>query len=395
MVTQYDLEHCTPDQINAIAYGTNVYNFGKATNNPLIMELGHNIAENARNEAEYKSNAYGYAVATNSGQAITGGREIVYKNTADLANLRQYVPGIDGCGPDEANTRALVSVQLMQAITTNDWSKASGAGMQGYVDFAKNVGEVLGAADSECYLSVIVDQFIQKEGNVTCSDLERVGVPKWMSAEICDDAILLYSANVKMGQPLLALVMANSTEVFFSQLMAVMAGGLREAKAAAEQQENAGGTKPAGGQQGNNTNAAKEQTEVKGGNGRNSGTDVNAVSTRDTEQGYSPNGYNPKPGERTLNGYVSNNADPEVSLYTKSPGFNNSNGNAGGQFKRFGAQSHGGVSPHVHQPQRNVSPNGNVYGTVGRQTINGGVTLPSSKDVKQLYEYLNNGKYHK
>ena len=28
------------------------------------------------------------------------------------------------------------------------------------------------------------------------------------------------------------------------------------------------------------------------------------------------------------------------------------------------------------------------------KTANGGVTSPSKKDVKQLYEYLTNGKYH-
>jgi len=110
-------------------------------------------------------------------------------------------------------------------------------------------------------------------------------------------------------------------------------------------------------------------------------------------QGFSSKGYNPKPGERTLDGYVRNNANPEISLTTQSPGFNNNNGNVGGVFKRFGAESHGGVSPHVHQPQRNVAPNGSVYGSVGTKTSNGGVTSPSLKDVKQLYEYLNNGKY--
>ena len=112
-----------------------------------------------------------------------------------------------------------------------------------------------------------------------------------------------------------------------------------------------------------------------------------------TGQGFSSRGYNPQPGERTLEGYVKNNANPEISLNTQSPGFNNGNGDVGGVFKRFGAESHGGVSPHVHQPQRNVAPNGSVYGSVGTKTSNGGVTSPSPKDVKQLYEYLNNGKY--
>ena len=127
---------------------------------------------------------------------------------------------------------------------------------------------------------------------------------------------------------------------------------------------------------------------VKGGSGTGS------IATPNSGQGFSPNGYNPQPGERTLNGYVKNNASPEVSLHTNSAGFNNNNGIVGGDFKRFGAESHGGVSPHVHQPQRNVAPNGNIYGTVGTKTANGGVTLPTEKDVKQLYEYIVNGKYH-
>ncbi len=118
---------------------------------------------------------------------------------------------------------------------------------------------------------------------------------------------------------------------------------------------------------------------------------VNAQTSNTKEE--SGRGYNPQPGERTLDGYVRNNADPEISLTTQSPGFNNNNGDVGGVFKRFGAESHGGVSPHVHQPQRNVAPNGSIYGSVGTKTYNGGVTFPSPKDVKQLYEYLNNGKY--
>lgn len=116
--------------------------------------------------------------------------------------------------------------------------------------------------------------------------------------------------------------------------------------------------------------------------------------TPNSGQGFSNKGYNPKPGERTIDGYVKNNANPEISLHTNSAGFNNNNGNVGGDFKRYGAESHGGFSPHVHQPQRNVAPNGNVYGSVGSKNANGGVTSPSAKDVKQLYEYLENGKYH-
>lgn len=78
------------------------------------------------------------------------------------------------------------------------------------------------------------------------------------------------------------------------------------------------------------------------------------VSTRDIipkpnhGQGFSRRGYNPQDGERTFEGYVRNNANPEISLYTKSAGFNNNRGNTGGEFKRFGAAFHGGVSPHVH-----------------------------------------------
>lgn len=83
----------------------------------------------------------------------------------------------------------------------------------------------------------------------------------------------------------------------------------------------------------------------------------------------------------------------EISLYTKSAGFND-NVKVGGTLKRFGAESHGGVSPHVHQSLRNTAPNENVYRSVGSKTANGGVTSPIPKDFKQLYEYLVNGKYH-
>ena len=78
-------------------------------------------------------------------------------------------------------------------------------------------------------------------------------------------------------------------------------------------------------------------------------------------QGFSSKRYNPKPGERT--------------------------------FKRFGAEAgHGINEPHVHQPLRNATPNCSVFGEVG--TKNGGVTAPTAKDIKQLYGYLNNNKYH-
>ena len=119
------------------------------------------------------------------------------------------------------------------------------------------------------------------------------------------------------------------------------------------------------------------------------------VGRPNSGQGYSRNGYNPKPGERTLKGYVEQTANPEISLYTESAGYNNNNGNTGGQFKRLGAESgHGINGPHVHQPLRNVAPDGSVFGDVGSKTKNGGVTSPTVKDVKQLYEYINNGKYH-
>ncbi|RDU22653.1 hypothetical protein DWV06_15395 [Anaerosacchariphilus polymeriproducens] len=106
-------------------------------------------------------------------------------------------------------------------------------------------------------------------------------------------------------------------------------------------------------------------------------------------------GYKPQPGERTLEGFMKNNISPdaEVGLYTKSSGFNNNKGDVGGQFKRFGAEEHGGLAPHVHQPTRNVAPNGNIYGSTGSKTANGGVTSPTKLDIKQLYDYLFNGKY--
>ena len=120
------------------------------------------------------------------------------------------------------------------------------------------------------------------------------------------------------------------------------------------------------------------------------------VGKPNSGQGFSPKGYTPQQGERTIDGYVKQNANPEISLYTNSAGFNNNNGNIGGQFKRFGAESgHGINGPHVHQPLRNVAPDNSVYGDVGSKTKNGGVTSPTAKDVKQLYEYIKNGKYHK
>ena len=100
-------------------------------------------------------------------------------------------------------------------------------------------------------------------------------------------------------------------------------------------------------------------------------------------------------GERTFENFVKNNVSPnaEVNLRTSSAGFNNHDGTIGGVFKRIGNRVHGGVSPHVHQPFRNVAPNGNIYGSVGSRTGNGGLTFPNARDVKQLYQYLFNGKY--
>ena len=119
------------------------------------------------------------------------------------------------------------------------------------------------------------------------------------------------------------------------------------------------------------------------------------VGNSTSQRSLHARGYRPRLGERTFDGYVKNTVsiDTELKLYTNSPGFNSNNGVIGGQFKRFGSGSHGGLSPHVHQPQRNVAPNGNIYGTVGSKTTNGGVTKPEAKDIKQLYDYTNNGKY--
>jgi len=73
-------------------------------------------------------------------------------------------------------------------------------------------------------------------------------------------------------------------------------------------------------------------------------------------------GYRPKPGERTLEGFMNKNINinKEIPLHTKSPGFNINSKGVGGQFKRFGSNSHGGIKPHVHQTTRNVAPNGNI-----------------------------------
>ena len=110
-------------------------------------------------------------------------------------------------------------------------------------------------------------------------------------------------------------------------------------------------------------------------------------------QGFSKKGYFPEPGERTFEGYVWSHADPEISLYTKAEGFNNSKGVAGGKFKRLGAQAHYKLSPHVHQPTRHIAPDGTIYGKTGK-TVGVDTLSPDKRDIKQLYEYLNNGKYH-
>ncbi|PLR90026.1 hypothetical protein CVD25_20270, partial [Bacillus canaveralius] len=112
-----------------------------------------------------------------------------------------------------------------------------------------------------------------------------------------------------------------------------------------------------------------------------------------TDKGLASRGYKPSPGERTFEGFVNNNVPKtkETKLYTNSSDFNNV-GSSGGQFKRFGTDSHAGLAPHVHQPIRNVF-NGNIRGGVGSKTKNGGVAVPTRNDVKQLYDYLYNGKY--
>ncbi len=52
-------------------------------------------------------------------------------------------------------------------------------------------------------------------------------------------------------------------------------------------------------------------------------------------------------GERTLDGYVRNNANPEILLTTSSSRFDNTeSGNS--EFKRFGAKPHYGIATHSH-----------------------------------------------
>jgi len=123
-----------------------------------------------------------------------------------------------------------------------------------------------------------------------------------------------------------------------------------------------------------------------------------SIPKPNTGKGFSTNGYSPKPGERTFEKYVNNNVpkDVETKLYTNSSGFN-TNPKNDGHFKRYGTKPNQHVieGAHVHQPPRTVNPtNGIITGKPGTKTKNGNITEPRSKDIKQLYDYLNNGKYH-
>lgn len=124
---------------------------------------------------------------------------------------------------------------------------------------------------------------------------------------------------------------------------------------------------------------------------------ANVAASKAARESSNMGGKAPDPNDRTLEGFMKNHVDPkkEKLLHTKSPGFNNNKGREGGEFKRYGLDSHGGVSPHVHQPKRNVSPKtGDIYGSVGSKTNDGGVTSPSAKDIKHLYDHVYNGKYN-
>jgi len=86
----------------------------------------------------------------------------------------------------------------------------------------------------------------------------------------------------------------------------------------------------------------------------------------------------------------------ETKLFIQSSNFN-TNPKNDGHFKRFGTEpnQHGIAGAHAHQPTRNVnSNNGKITGKPGFKTKDDGVTVPRAKDVKQLYDYLINGKYH-
>ena len=130
-----------------------------------------------------------------------------------------------------------------------------------------------------------------------------------------------------------------------------------------------------------------------------------SVSTRDIVpkpnhgQGFSRKGYNPQDGERTFEGYIQKmvSHDAEVSFYTNSKEFNNV-GNVGGEFKRFGTVPgrHGIDGVHVHQPIRNVNlATGEIRGGTFSPKKGIGVDGPNRLDVKQLYQFLFNEKYHK
>jgi len=66
----------------------------------------------------------------------------------------------------------------------------------------------------------------------------------------------------------------------------------------------------------------------------------------------------------------------------------------GGEFKRYGSVSgrHGVDGPHVHQPQRNVNGS-DIRGGLFNPKKGMGVDSPNALDIKQLYQYLFNGKY--
>ncbi|MEH0834601.1 RHS repeat-associated core domain-containing protein [Pectobacterium cacticida] len=122
----------------------------------------------------------------------------------------------------------------------------------------------------------------------------------------------------------------------------------------------------------------------------------NIEASRRARESSNLGGASPTPGSRTREGFMKDHVSPdsETTLHTKSPGFNTSKKNKDGQFKRYGLDSHGGISPHVHQPTRNISPkDGTIYGGQGTKTKNGEVTSPSNKDIKQLYDHIYNGKY--
>ncbi len=124
---------------------------------------------------------------------------------------------------------------------------------------------------------------------------------------------------------------------------------------------------------------------------------ANIEASKAARESSNTGGKTPDPKDRTLDGFMKKHVAPdrETLLFTQSPGFNNNKGKVGGQFKRYGLDSHAGISPHVHQPVRNVSPKtGDVYGSQGTKTSDGGVTSPSTKDIKQLYDHVYNGKYN-